>query len=106
MAKDKRERVCKEGEPLKSHAVLDLVLRRLKIDRKAPKSSLGFAWQEIIGERLYPHVKIVDVKLHTLMLRADHPSWAQITMMQQKRIIGELQRRYPSLGITTIQVIT
>ncbi len=106
MAKDKRERVCKDGEPMKGDAVLDMVLRRLKIDRNAPKNSLGFAWQEIVGERLYPHIKIVDIKMHTLMVRADHPSWAQITMMQQKRIVGELQRRYPSLGITTIQVIT
>ena len=106
MAKDKRERVCKEGEPLRGDAVLAMVLRRLKIDPHDPKNSLGFAWQEIVTERLYPHVKIVDIKMHTLVLRADHPSWAQITMMQQKRIIGELQRRYPSLEITTIQVIT
>ena len=73
---------------------------------RTTQNSLGFAWQEIVTERLYPHVKIVDIKMHTLVLRADHPSWAQITMMQQKRIIGELQRRYPSLEITTIQVIT
>lgn len=106
MAKDKRDRVCKEGEPLRGDAVLSMVLRRLKIDPHDPKNSLGFAWQEIVTERLYPHVKIVDIKMHTLMVRADHPSWAQITMMQQKRIIGELQRRYPSLEITTIQVIT
>ncbi|MCK9547131.1 MAG: DUF721 domain-containing protein [Sphaerochaeta sp.] len=106
MAKDRRERVCKEGEPMEGKEVLSLVLRRLKIDPNAPRSALGFSWQEIVGERLYPHVKIVDIKLHTLVLRADHPSWAQITMMQQKRIIAELQRRYPSLDITMIQVIT
>ena len=106
MAKDKRERVCKEGEPLKSKEVLDLVLRRLGIDPNSPSSSLGFAWQEIVGDRLYPHVKIVEIKIHTLLLKADHPTWAQLAMMQHKRIIGELNRRYPSLEIKAIQVIT
>lgn len=106
MARDKRVRVCKDGEPLKSSEILDLVLRRLRIDVDTPKSALGFAWQQIVGERLYPHVKIVDIRLNTLVLRADHPSWAQLTLMQQRRILDELNRRYPSLGIKTIQLIT
>lgn len=106
MAKDKRERVCRQGEPLKSKDVLDLVLRRLSIDPANPQTELGFAWQQIVGERLYPHVKIVDIKHNTLILRADHPSWAQLALMQQRRIISELKRRYPTLGVNTIQLIT
>lgn len=106
MAKDKRERICKEDEPLTSRDVLALVLRRLSIDPDNPRTELGFAWQEIVGARLYPHVKIVDIKLSTLILRADHPSWAQLALMQQRRIVTELGRRYPALGIKTIQLIT
>jgi len=106
VAKDKRERICKEDEPLKGRDVLALVLRRLSIDPDNPKTELGFAWREIVGERLYPHVKIVDIKLTTLVLRADHPSWAQLALMQQRRIVAELGRRYPTLGIKTIQLIT
>ncbi|HZJ88626.1 MAG TPA: DUF721 domain-containing protein [Sphaerochaeta sp.] len=106
MAKDKEERVCKEGEPLNSRDVLDLVLKRLKIDPEKPSSSLGFAWQEIVGDRLYPHVKIVEIQHHTLILRADHPSWAQLALMQNRRILRELEKRYPSLEIRSLHVIT
>ncbi len=106
MAKDDKERICKEGEPLKSSDVLDLVLKRLKIDPEKPSSALGFAWQEIVGDRLYPHVKIVEIKHHTLILKADHPSWAQLALMENRRILRELDKRYPSLEIHSLHVIT
>lgn len=83
--KDKKTRLCKEGEPLEAKDVLDYVLRRLDIRPDNPKAAVGFEWQKIIGNRLYPHVKIVEIKHTTLVLKADHPSWAQITMMQQKK---------------------
>jgi hypothetical protein len=104
--KDKKTRLCKEGEPLEARAVLDYVLRRLDISVDNPKAAVGFEWQKIIGNRLYPHVKIVEIKHTTLVLKADHPSWAQITMMQQKKILSLLEKKYPSLGIKSIQMLS
>lgn len=104
--KDKKIRLCKEGEPLEAKAVLDYVLRRLDIRPDNPKAAVGFEWQKIIGNRLYPHVKIVEIKHTTLVLKADHPSWAQITMMQQKKILSLLAKKYPSLGIKSIQMLS
>jgi hypothetical protein len=86
--------------------VLDYVLRRLDISVDNPKAAVGFEWQKIIGNRLYPHVKIVEIKHTTLVLKADHPSWAQITMMQQKKILSLLEKKYPSLGIKSIQMLS
>lgn len=104
--KDKKTRLCKEGEPLEAKEVLDYVLRNLNIRPDNPKAAIGFEWQKIIGIRLYPHVKIVEIKHTTLVLKADHPSWAQITLMKQKKIISLLAKKYPSLGITSIQMLS
>ena len=104
--KDKKPRLCKEGEPLEGRKVLDFVLRSLDIRTDNPKAAIGFEWQKIIGNRLYPHVKIVEIKGTTLVLRADHPSWAQIALMQQKKILALIAKKYPSLGIKSIQMLS
>lgn len=104
--KDKKTRLCKNGEPLEAKEVLEYVLRGLAIRPDDPKAAIGFEWQKIIGNRLYPHVKIVEIKHTTLVLRADHPSWAQITMMEQRKIISLLAKKYPSLGIKSIQMLS
>jgi len=61
-------------------------------------------WQPIVGERIAAHAQPVDVRGHTLIVEADHPGWVQMVMMKRSRIIGELGRRYPELGITGIAV--
>ncbi|WP_320129074.1 DUF721 domain-containing protein [uncultured Sphaerochaeta sp.] len=104
--KDKSPRVCKTNDPIDSKQVLDMVLHRLNISLDNPKAAIGMKWQEIIGSRLYPHVKIVDIRGKTLVLKADHPSWAQITMMQQKKIISAVNRKYPSLEVKDLQVLS
>jgi len=50
-------------------------------------------------------VKVVDIQHESLVLRADHPSWANLVLLQKKRIIKAIQNRYPSLGITTLHVL-
>ena len=104
--KDKKQRICKNGEPIEASKVLDIVLRRLDISSENPKAAVGMNWQDIIGPRLYPHVKILDIKGNMLVLRADHPSWAQITMMQQKKILASVNRKYPSLEVKSLQILS
>lgn len=62
------------------------------------------SWQPIVGERISAHAQPVDVRGHTLIVEADHPGWVQMVMMKRSRIIGELGRRYPELGITGLAV--
>jgi len=62
------------------------------------------SWQAIVGERIAAHAQPVDVKGHSLVVEADHPGWVQMVMMRRRRIIGELERRFPQLGITGLAV--
>ena len=62
------------------------------------------SWQPIVGERIAAHSQPVDVRGRTLIVEADHPGWVQMVMMRRGRIVDELRRRFPELGITGIAV--
>jgi hypothetical protein len=66
--------------------------------------SLFGSWTPIVGERISAHAQPVDLRGHTLIVEADHPGWVQMVMMKRSRIIGELTRRFPELGITGLAV--
>ncbi len=66
--------------------------------------SLFRSWEPIVGERIGAHSQPVDVRGRTLSVEADHPGWVQKVMMRRTRIIAELKRRFPELGITGIAV--
>ena len=105
LASEKKPRLSKSEHPLLGKDVLDTVLKTLNIDLAEPRYGLATSWEEIAGPDLYLHVKVVDIRHSTLVLRADHPSWANLVLLQKKRIIQAIQKRYPSLGITSLQVL-
>jgi hypothetical protein len=57
------------------------------------------AWKNIAGPRLGEHSRPRDIKHGILLVEAEHQGWIQLLLMQQNRIIAEIGRRFPSLGI-------
>ncbi|MFW5776058.1 MAG: DUF721 domain-containing protein [Spirochaetota bacterium] len=85
----------------------DLIQRFLDSIGQAEGSAyigLFKSWEPIVGERIAAHSRPVDVRGHSLVVEADHPGWVQMVMMKRNRIVGELERRFPQLGITGITV--
>ena len=105
LASDEKPRLSKGDDPLLGKEVLNTVLKTLDIDLEEPRYGLTASWEEIVGPELYLHVKVVDIQHESLVLRADHPSWANLVMLQKKRIVQAVRKRYPSLGITTLSVL-
>ncbi|NLZ77187.1 MAG: DUF721 domain-containing protein [Spirochaetales bacterium] len=105
LARDKKPRLGKGEDPLLGKDVLDTLLRTLEIDLKEPRYGLSASWEEIVGPEISPHVKVVDIRHGSLVLRADHPSWANLVLLQKKRIVKAVRDRYPSLGIRTLHVL-
>jgi predicted nucleic acid-binding Zn ribbon protein len=68
--------------------------------------ALFSAWTEIIGQRISDHAQPADVRGRTLVIEADHPGWIQMVLMEKERIVKELKRRFPELGISGISVRT
>ena len=62
------------------------------------------SWQGVIGEHLAAHSRPVDVRGRHLVIEADHPGWVQLVMLARARILRELGRRFPDLGLTGIMV--
>ncbi len=93
-------------DPLDIKELLDATLIRLNITSDDPYLNFCQNWQQMIGSRLYPHVKPIDVRNGTLILRSDHPSWSSIVQLQKKQIIARIRRKYPSLGIFTLQIVS
>ncbi len=82
--KDRKPRLCKEGEPLQGREVLDYV-RSHDNRMDNPKTAIVFEMQKIVGNRLYPHVKKCGIKgtrgsFAVSLLGTD-------SLMQQKKIL-------------------
>mgnify|MGYP006284196855 FL=1 len=62
---------------------------------------IGFysSWQEIAGINLSAHSRPVDIRNGSIVVELDHPGWMQRLQMETGRIVREVNRRFPQLGI-------
>jgi len=65
-------------------------------------SGFGRAWKTIAGLRLGEHSHPADIKHGILIVETEHQGWTQLLQLQQDRILEEIQRRFPDLGIRGI----
>ncbi|TXT51142.1 MAG: hypothetical protein FD137_118 [Spirochaetes bacterium] len=57
------------------------------------------AWKNIAGPRLGEHSYPRDIKHGILLVETEHQGWIQLLLMQQNRIVAEISKKFPSLGI-------
>ncbi|MFP4376968.1 MAG: DUF721 domain-containing protein, partial [Spirochaetales bacterium] len=62
------------------------------------------AWREVAGERLADHATPIDIRGTSLVVETDHPGWSQMIIMQRRRILSELNRRFPQLKLAGVTV--
>ncbi len=84
--------------------LLQQFLDRIGQSDGAPYVGLFRGWREIVGDRIADHTEPVDIRGSALIVEADHPGWVQMVMMSQARILRQLKRRYPQLGITGMHI--
>ncbi len=65
-------------------------------------SGFGRAWKTIAGARLGEHSHPADIRHNILIVETEHQGWTQLLQLQQDRILEEIQRRFPDLGIRGI----
>ncbi|MFP4330179.1 MAG: DUF721 domain-containing protein [Alkalispirochaetaceae bacterium] len=63
------------------------------------------SWQQIVGVDLAAHSDAVDIRNGALVVEVDHPGWMQKLHMQRDRILTEVNRRYPNLGIRNLHFL-
>ena len=59
-------------------------------------------WMDLVGVDLACHVRPLDIRRKCLLLEVDHPGWMQMFQLKQKRILHRIQKKHPSLGITSV----
>jgi hypothetical protein len=61
-------------------------------------------WIKLVGEDLASHTRVFDVKNGALIVEVDHPGWMQLLQLRRQSVLAEVGRRYPQLGIRSMQM--
>ncbi len=87
----------------KADRILSALFERLNISDNEGYIQLFSTWRtvcdEVSSRGLADHSAIVDVRHGTVIVAVDHPGWLQLIQMQEKRLLGKLQHRFPDMGL-------
>lgn len=62
------------------------------------------SWKEIAGRDIAAHSRLIDIRHNAAVIEVDHPAWMQMLQMKEKRVLSEMQRRFPSLSVRSLQM--
>lgn len=102
--KDEDKRLCTEG-PMSSKDLIQIFLTKLNITENYPDSDILLNWNETIGKDFQGHLRIKEIKRDILILKADHPAWAQKANMKKNVILRKIKKEFPKTQIKSIQII-
>ncbi len=60
------------------------------------------SWKNIAGARLAPHSRPTEIRHGVLFVETEHQGWMQLLQLQQDRMLDEIQRRFPDLGVRSL----
>lgn len=84
--------------------LMERMMKKFRIEEDDPRILLKSGWEDIVGKPMAEHTKPFDLKDGNLYVKVDHATWAQNLSIYRRRILEELQKKYPSLGIKNIRV--
>jgi hypothetical protein len=91
----------KKDDIQKAGDVLRELFSHLNFEQGKAFVSFFSDWMELVGVDLACHVRPVDIRHKSLLLEVDHPGWMQMFQLKQRRILHRIERKHPSLGITS-----
>jgi len=69
-----------------------------------PYEPLFTRWQEIAGEAMAPHARLVDVRIGILIVVVDHPGWLQMLRLRQDALLEAARKVVPLASVAGIRV--
>jgi len=83
------------------------VMGSLHVDTDKDTRFIMFShWDQIIGEKFIGHIELKEIRGDTLVIKADHPTWANLFSLQQNKVLKAIQNTYPILGIRRILLVS
>ncbi|AEJ18176.1 DUF721 domain-containing protein [Gracilinema caldarium] len=65
-------------------------------------SALFKSWQQIAGDQISAHSRIVELERNILFVEADHPGWIMILQSKEQDLLNRVRRSFPDLIINGI----
>ncbi len=84
----------KKGRPETIGSILESVLERTGLNRRAGERTLLEAWPAVAGERIAAHVRAVDLEDGVLVLEADHAAWKQELTLLFPELLKTFRERF------------
>jgi predicted nucleic acid-binding Zn ribbon protein len=69
-----------------------------------PYEQLFTRWQQIVGESMAAHARLVDVRNGFLIVEVDHPGWLQMFRLRQDALLEAARGAVPAVGLEGIRV--
>ncbi len=88
----------------KASEVLNALFSGFDSDGLRQSNDFIRGWKETVGDKISAHSRVVDVDRGILTVEVDHPGWNQQIQYLKKRIIGNLSKAFPELGIVSIAI--
>jgi hypothetical protein len=61
-------------------------------------------WRDLAGLSLADHSRVYEIRHQNLFVEVDHNGWMQMLLLRKGRILRQLSKKYPELGILDIKV--
>ena len=74
----------------------------ISTDKMQEANGFFRSWNEVVGDNIAPHSKVIDVDRGAVIVEVDHPGWAQQLQLRKKQIILQLSRSFPALQIKNL----
>ncbi|MEW5817364.1 MAG: DUF721 domain-containing protein, partial [Spirochaetota bacterium] len=85
--------------------ILKNFLSRTQMDKAEEFTAFFNGWREVAGERIAAHSVLRELERGKVIIEADHPGWIQIIQMNQQRILDQMRKKFPEIGITGMKII-
>ena len=69
-----------------------------------PYEQLFARWQQIVGDSMAPHARLVDVRNGILVVEVDHPGWLQMVRLRQDALLEAARSAVPTVLLDGIRV--
>ena len=94
----------KTERPQRAGEILETFFRRNNIAGGEEHVAFYRNWEEIVGFDLATHTSVTDIRNTALVVEVDHPAWMQMVQLRQKQILATVQRRFPKLGVKSLNL--
>ena len=103
-----------KNEILSCADMISLAYSNIERGTLEKNNKLYSAWKKIItsiknydsdsklGQNLYEHSSVVEIKNNILLIETDHPGWIQMFQMRKKYILNGLKMYIPELKIESL----